>query len=105
MKKWGHFTLCVSLTFDLHRDLKVDIAPEWIFSNAHAQTPWVPCERLEDLPLVRGNTLLDLNMDLHLLEGACSHADKTPIDKSVIALDNLVCQALPSTHRYHSFFI
>lgn len=53
-----------------------------------------PWERLQDVPLVRGNTMLDPNLDLHLLIGACPPVDRTPIDKSDDTIDNLVRQGL-----------
>lgn len=78
-------TPSVGLPFDFHSDLKV---------QEGGALPWVPWESLKDVPLVKGNTMLDINLGLHLILGACPLVDRAPIGISGGALDNLVHQEL-----------
>lgn len=51
--------------FDLLREIKV------AGGDTPPSEPWMPCERLHGVPLVRSNSVANSNMGLHLLSGVC----------------------------------
>lgn len=83
--------------FDLHQNLRVETGDTLV------DDPWEPCH-LNYVPLVRGNSVMDLNLGLHLNTDAFPPTDWAPLDLEESALEGQVCQTdhpfLPCTFSF-----